>query len=209
MCNTRSNQLALPLPSLCHPFQKLRHIYIMEKNIQEKDDEFYMTFVTLNVEDCLFRVPRCTLESQSQIFRDMFSLPVPKSEPLEGSTNENPLFLPGIEAQEFRLLLGVLFTSAFGPQKNLPKSPDEWLSVIKLARMWEFDDIHKSSVKMVPYHSVKKSPVEKVALAFQHDIKEWLVPGLDELAKRPEPIGIGDVDLLGLDVALKVNRVVG
>lgn len=101
----------------------------------------------------------------------------------------------------------MLSFSAFGPQKNLPKSPDEWLSVIKLARMWEFDDVHKSSVKMVPYHSVKKSPVEKVALAFQHSIKEWLVPGLDELAKRPEPIGIKDVDLLGLDVALKVAAV--
>jgi len=73
--------------------------------------------------------------------------------------------------------------------------------------MWEFDDVHKSSVKMVAYHSVKKSPVEKVALAFQHDIKGWLVPGLDELAKRPEPIGIKDVDLLGLDVAMKVAAV--
>jgi len=73
--------------------------------------------------------------------------------------------------------------------------------------MWEFDDVHKNSVKKVPYHLVKKSPVEKVALAFQHDIKGWLVPGLDELAKRPEPIGIKDVDLLGLDVALKVAAV--
>jgi len=44
----------------------------------------------------------------------MFSLPVPMGEILEGSTNEKPIFLPGIKAQEFKLLLGVLFTRLVG-----------------------------------------------------------------------------------------------
>jgi len=51
----------------------------------------------------------------------MFSLPVPKGELLEGLTNENPIFLPGIKAQEFRLLLGVLFTRLVGHVVFLPK----------------------------------------------------------------------------------------
>ncbi|KAL4064261.1 hypothetical protein V8B97DRAFT_2026047 [Scleroderma yunnanense] len=174
---------------------------------QRRDSKFYMTLVTVKVEDCLFRVPRSTLESQSNIFRDMFSLPTPKGDLLEGSTNEKPIYLANVKAEEFRLLLSVLLTSSFGPQQNLPSSPDEWLPVIKLARMWEFNDVHTNSVKMVPYHSVEKSAVEKVSLAFQYGIQEWLVPGLDELAKRPEPIGIKDIEYLGLDVALKVAAI--
>ncbi|KAF9228486.1 hypothetical protein BS17DRAFT_805937, partial [Gyrodon lividus] len=53
------------------------------------------------------------------------------------------------------------------------------------------------------YTSVNKSPVEKVVLAFQHDIKPWLLPGLNELAQRRDPITINGVELLCLHVALK------
>ena len=100
-----------------------------------------------------------------------------------------------------------LSCSAVGSQDDLPSSPEEWLIVIKLAHMWEFDDVLRNSIDRIQYHSVKMRPVEKVALALQYDMQEWLVLGLDELAKRPEPIGIEDVDLLGLDIALKVAAV--
>ena len=101
----------------------------------------------------------------------------------------------------------ILSCSAVGSQDDLPSSPEEWLIVIKLARMWEFEDVFRNSVPRLKYHSVKMRPVEKVALALHYDMQEWLVAGLDELAKRPEPIGIEDVDLLGLDVALKLAAV--
>ncbi|KAG6325823.1 hypothetical protein ID866_13266, partial [Astraeus odoratus] len=137
----------------------------------------------------------------------MFSLPVPNDEEVEGSSDEHPIHLPDVRADEFRLLLKVLLTSSFGSQGNLPSSPDEWLSVIKLARMWEMDEVCKKAIKMVPYSSVNKNAVEKVGLAFQYDIDEWLVPGLNELAKRAEPVSMKDVELLGWEVALKVAEV--
>ncbi|KAG6326600.1 hypothetical protein ID866_12489 [Astraeus odoratus] len=137
----------------------------------------------------------------------MFSLPVPNNEEVEGSSDELPIHLPGVRADEFRLLLKVLLTSSFGSQGNLPNSPDEWLSVIKLARMWEMDEVCKKAIKMMPYSSVNKNAVEKVRLAFQYDIDEWLVPGLNELAKRPEPVSVKDVELLGWEIALKVVEV--
>src|SRR5438309_2034676 len=73
--------------------------------------------------------------------------------------------------------------------------------------MWEMWGVCKKAIKMMPYSSVDKDPVEKVGLAFQYDIHEWLLPGLNELAKRPEPISIKDVELLGWEVALKVAEV--
>ena len=73
--------------------------------------------------------------------------------------------------------------------------------------MWHFQQIRTIALENLPYSSVKKSPVEKVALAFQYDIKRWLLPGLNQLAQRPEPINVEDVQLLGLEVALKIAEV--
>ncbi|KIJ66004.1 hypothetical protein HYDPIDRAFT_110124 [Hydnomerulius pinastri MD-312] len=174
-----------------------------------EDDEYYMTLVILQVEDCLFRVPRRTIESQSKVFRDMFSLPtpVPNGE-MEGSSNSNPIHLHGIKKDDIKCLLKVLFTSP--PLWRTVEPPPifkEWFPIIKLSKMWEFNEVHKIAINKVPYKSVDKSAVEKVALAFQHDIKLWLLPGLNELAQRREPLCIADAKLLGLEVTLKVAAV--
>ena len=62
------------------------------------------------MENCLFRVPRQPLESQSKIFRDMFSLPVTEITEFdtEGSSDNNPIRLDGIKKEEFKLFLEVL-----------------------------------------------------------------------------------------------------
>ena len=73
--------------------------------------------------------------------------------------------------------------------------------------MWQFQHIGTKALQNLQYRSVQKSAVEKVALAFQYDVKQWIVPGLNELARRQEPISVKDVELLGLDVALKVAAV--
>ena len=73
--------------------------------------------------------------------------------------------------------------------------------------MWQFQQICTIALENLPYRSVEKSPTEKVALAFQYDIKHWLLPGLNQLAQRSEPINVADVQLLGLEVALKIAAV--
>ena len=78
---------------------------------------------------------------------------------------------------------------------------------MKLSQKWQLHQIHTIALEQLPYSSIKKSLTEKVALAFQYDIKQWLLPGLNELAQRPEPIGVEDVQLLGLEVALKIAAI--
>ena len=82
-----------------------------------------------------------------------------------------------------------------------------WFPVVKLARMWEFDRIHKYAIQNMPYEQVCKTSAEKVALAIKYDIQPWLLPGLNELAKRNEPLGNHDLELLGPEVVLKVSAV--
>jgi len=73
--------------------------------------------------------------------------------------------------------------------------------------MWECDGIHKYAIEKMPYNEIPKSSTEKVALAVQHDIRPWLVPGLNELAKRKEPLGIQDLEILGDEMTLKVAAI--
>jgi len=73
--------------------------------------------------------------------------------------------------------------------------------------MWQFQQIRTMALENLPYLFIEKSPVEKVALAFKYDIKQWLVPGINQMAQRSEPINVEDVQLLGLEVALKIAAV--
>jgi hypothetical protein len=63
----------------------------------------------LQVEDTLFRVPRRYFEQESEIFRTMFQLPVAKGIAPDGSSNEQPLLLEGVNKEDFRQLLRVMF----------------------------------------------------------------------------------------------------
>ena len=63
----------------------------------------------LQVEDMLFRVPRRYFEQESEIFRTMFQLPVANDTAPDGSSNEQPLLLEGVNKEDFRQLLRVMF----------------------------------------------------------------------------------------------------
>ncbi|KAI6163367.1 hypothetical protein EDD17DRAFT_1812868, partial [Pisolithus thermaeus] len=167
---------------------------------QFKDDEFYMTLVTLQVEDRLFRVPRRILEAQCPVFKDMFSFPPPLDAEAEGSSDEHPIVLPEpVKVEDFKRLLKVLLpTSYYGTR--LPKDDhDGWISVLKLSKMWQIDELHCAALKNLKYSAVQKSAVEKLALALKYEINDWIIAGVNELARRSEPINVEDARTLGLE----------
>ncbi|KAI6145016.1 hypothetical protein BKA82DRAFT_1002182 [Pisolithus tinctorius] len=176
---------------------------------QFQDDEFYMSLVTLRVEDRLFRVPRQILAAQSPVFKDMFSFPPPPDEEVEGSSDGRPIILPDVvKVDEFKQLLRALLPTNYHGSR-LPKGDfDEWISVLKLSRMWQMDDIQRAALGVLKrYSTVEKSAAEKLALAMKYEIKDWIMPAIDELARRSEPISVEDAQILGLETALKVAAV--
>ena len=61
------------------------------------------------MENVLFRVPRHPFETESEVFRDMFALPLEDDSLVsDGSSDEKPLILDGIAANNFRALLKAL-----------------------------------------------------------------------------------------------------
>jgi hypothetical protein len=61
------------------------------------------------VEDTLFRLPRRHFEEESEVFRDLFQLPVAENTSPDGHSDEQPLRLEGIKKGDFEQLLRVLF----------------------------------------------------------------------------------------------------
>ena len=61
------------------------------------------------VEGELFRVPRYYFEEASPVFRDMFQLPVAEGVVPDGVGDEQPLFLHGVDREDFQQLLRVMF----------------------------------------------------------------------------------------------------
>jgi len=60
------------------------------------------------VQDRLFKVPRCYLEQESEVFGNMFQLPVSEDAIADGTSDSHPLHLDGVNKDEFRQLLRVM-----------------------------------------------------------------------------------------------------
>jgi len=168
-----------------------------------RDESFYFVDVVFLVEGCLFKVPRTYFERDSEVFCGLFQLPVAQNVPVDGSNDQQPLRLEGIKEDDFRQLLKVMYPRHAGQQDAM--SSTEWTSVLKLSTMWSFDDLRDLAILNMSQLSI--DPIERAALAKEYSIDEWLLPALNELAQREEPIGIEEARRLGWETALQIAAV--
>ncbi|KAL4068137.1 hypothetical protein J3A83DRAFT_3816543 [Scleroderma citrinum] len=166
-------------------------------------------FYTTTVEDCLFKIPREPLEAESIVFRDMFLLPQGDKDTVEGLSDENPVVLPGVSQDEFEQLLTVLLSRKHvsGRCSESDLDLDQWVSVLKLSTMWEFHAPRIAAIIHIDSLDNMIDPIDKVVLAMQYDIKEWLLPALLKLAQRAESINIEEGRRMGFETALKLASV--
>jgi len=173
------------------------------KPVIRKDESFYFADVVFLVERCLFKVPRAYFERDSEVFCALFQLPVAQNVPVEGSSDQQPLRLEGIKEDDFRQLLRVMYPRHAGQQDIM--SCTEWTSVLKLSTMWSFDDLRDLAIQNMSELSI--DPVERAALAKEFNVDEWLLPALNELAQREDPIRIDEARRLGWETALQIAAV--
>ncbi|KIO04197.1 hypothetical protein M404DRAFT_26410 [Pisolithus tinctorius Marx 270] len=173
-----------------------------------KHPELYIATVAFLVENCLFRVPRKPLEEESAVFRDMFLLPQPVNEMTEGQDDARPVVLHGVSKDDFECLLKALLCRQHGQNKGLVLGlTGQWISVLKLSTMWEFTNLRTAAISWLDTGNAALDHVEKIVLAMQYDLKEWLLSSLLALAQRPDPISIEEGRRLGIETALKLASV--
>ncbi|KAF8345177.1 hypothetical protein F5887DRAFT_1158971 [Amanita rubescens] len=169
----------------------------------DKNEEYYLEVIVFQVEDQLFKVPRHLFVKLSQVFRDMFELPVPEGVEADGSSDKQPLVLESIEKKDFVPLLRCLYPLQFPVNPNMTFTLEEWQSVLKLTSLYEMIQVKKFAIeKMNPL--LTTLPALQIHLAKTYGIREWLAPGFLRLAHRIKPLDEEDVRLVGLTDSLKI-----
>jgi hypothetical protein len=161
----------------------------------------------------MFKIPRFVLKD-SELFQDMFSVPTPSGAVVDGSDDNHPLHLKGYRADEFKQLLRVILplcvvrsATIAGPElmdASYDRSTvaqeeitwQQWSSVLKLATMWGFYAVRQKAIKELSKLSM--DPVDKIILSKKYDLTSWLVPALNELARREERLSVQDARRLSV-----------
>lgn len=107
--------------------------------------------------------------------------------------------MDNVKAIDFERLLSILYPSVVGKYSaSLP----EWISILQLATRWLFDDIR--ALAIAELSDFKIDPVQKVAIALQCDIPEWLHSAYMVLCIRKNPLTLEEGRKLGVDVVTKL-----
>jgi len=165
------------------------------------DDEFIMKLVTFQVKDTRFIVLVDPFEKRSQVFRDMFALPVASP---EGQLDNPPIVLEGVEVADFKALLRFLYQGLNESGSKVRLSQKEWVGVHALAHIWGFEEARKASKALLVD---MEDSITKIELAIQYDYDDWLRRAYEELAKRPDPLSEEEGRRIGMDAVLHIAQI--
>jgi len=180
---------------------------LSDSRVADRHAEYYFKDIIFLVENQLFKVPRRNFAIESEIFSDMFQLPVPSEDEraLDGSSDDQPLRLDGIKKSDFIQLLRAMFP--LDSQQPDVLTSEEWSSVLKLSTMWQFHKVRAIAIKNM--EGLSMDLVDKIVIARRYDVSTWLVPTLNALIQREKLIDLSEGNRLGMDWVLKVAEVRG
>jgi hypothetical protein len=78
----------------------------------------------------------------------------------------------------------------------------DWLAILKLSKKWGFSVIFDSAKSQLTNADI--DPVEKVTIAREYNVYEWLVSGLAELVSRKAPLSLQETEKLGVPSAISI-----
>jgi hypothetical protein len=92
----------------------------------------------------------------------------------------------------------------------IPKTPtlskDEWISVLKLANLWDFIEVRNLAIEQLTLYAGSLDCIERILFAREFDVSAWLRSGYVELARRKAIISREEGGRIGWDVALQISR---
>ncbi|KAK7679649.1 hypothetical protein QCA50_017361 [Cerrena zonata] len=166
---------------------------------KERDNGFYLEHIVFLVDEVLFKVPEMLLTAESAFFRKLL-----KETNEEGHTDEKPIPLKDVEADEFRALLKCLLPSSLhGEPSSKKMSTSDWISVLKLSKRWEMTKTTQTAIQKV-LEGLKADPIQRILLAEQYGISGWRLDAYAQLASRREPLSAKEASSLGYERAFKI-----
>ncbi|KAK7679650.1 hypothetical protein QCA50_017362 [Cerrena zonata] len=175
----------------------------MPNSSTSHDARFYMEQVVFLVEDTLFKISRRPFEEMSEVFCDMLSLPiVGMNASPEGQTDDHPIVLQGVKADDFRALLTLMFPPWTTVHPHA-LCASEWTSVLKLSTMWLMAEYRTTAIQKLEV-LLGEDPVRRIVLANEYRISSWLSGAYLQLASRTDALTPQEGSSLGYECAFKV-----
>jgi hypothetical protein len=148
---------------------------------------FYMPndLVTIQVEDCLFRVSRAHLCTHSAFFADMFTLPH-NAEDAEGRSDDTPLHMDGVPIAEFEAFMELIYAAEFKLDSQPRKrTPEMWMTCIAAVMRWDATELRSSLLKSIGECA---DPILQLQVARRFELQNWIWPILFALCMRTSPL---------------------
>jgi hypothetical protein len=212
-------------------------IALLADEIIDKDQDYYSVDVVFLVEGTLFRVPRAPFEETSTVFSDIFRLPVPEGGAPDGFSDDQPFRLDGVKKKDFRLLLQVLVPRFLHTASESWKewfsilelalmwemdqvkdlaiqwitscslNPIEWMDLLRLSTSRQgFSKIREKAIEKLTF-SYSLPPIERILLARECRVVDWLLMGYKELVDRNTIITVEEQQQLGIHTTVKLFRI--
>jgi hypothetical protein len=116
----------------------------------------------------------------------MFRLPQSEGS-LEGRHKDHPVIFEGYLADDFTQLVRVLLPKCVTlslsicprpltrSRDTIPLSPLNWVSVLKLSTVWNFEDVRRKAIDSLAGFALD-DPIARFLLLSQYNVEEWRIP---------------------------------
>ncbi|KAH9965449.1 hypothetical protein BC827DRAFT_857254 [Russula dissimulans] len=153
--------------------------------------------ITFLVDSILYRVHRYFFCRDSNEFMTRLSrLPLPQ----EG-VFPPVISLENVKSKDFDAFLSVLYPLDF----NAPveRSFEELSSILDLATRWGFTSIRDMAIRCLN----PPTSYQRLILGRKYVIEEWILPALQELCERPEPVTLDEARLMDFEDVVLVESI--
>lgn len=159
--------------------------------------------IVIQTENVRFNVHKYQL-MKSDIFNSLFVATEKagtEGNPVEGSSIDNPIKLEGISASDFERLLTVLYASHFSAHHPEPEA-SLIVPAFRLANILKFPDLR---AYLLPLTEKVLGDVDKIVLAREFDIKDWIAPAHLSLCQHSAPLTNDEATKLGIHSLLMIS----
>jgi hypothetical protein len=83
----------------------------------------------------------------------------------------------------------------------------EWVAVLKLSTMWDFEDARKTAIEVLTTTDIDL--INRIELTRMYDVPQWYWPAIRALCNRTKRLDDFDVKRLGPDFSLRIAELRG
>ncbi|KAJ7507013.1 hypothetical protein B0H11DRAFT_1969809 [Mycena galericulata] len=151
------------------------------------------------VENQKFKVHRHFLARDSIYFQELFAGPLGDF----GARESEAIPLEGVGSAEFECLLDFFYNGMY----RQPKATlGQWITLLSISTRLRFDLLRSHAIQSIDESPTAMDPVDKLVLAVEYDIPEWLAPAYTALCQRPNCLEEWEAEKIGLKKTVQIAR---